>query len=289
MPDCFPLIRSCRFFIVAGFLLATGIVLEVRAAEVTISLDAEADLTSYFVTNWSDGIAQLNLTYPGTTRQPFWNTNNLSQTYNGSFDFFPNDSAMKFGELTYDDSNLIAGSGSATITGLTLGIERDPLDPNYVNGTWLSFTTVLETYSGTISVLNGAVAAINLTASYTSTGNFGLTPIDGSGTFTIVDDQFQVSASAYNSSLGSDNPSAEWVWTGTILAVGAQSSPGDFDLDGDVDGRDFLLWQRSPSLGHLADWQANYGTGSSLLSAVPEPSGLAIVLSVVGALLKRHA
>jgi hypothetical protein len=43
------------------------------------------------------------------------------------------------------------------------------------------------------------------------------------------------------------------------------------------DGRDFLLWQRNPSVGNLADWQANYGFGSlsaltdSSNSAVPEP------------------
>ena len=35
--------------------------------------------------------------------------------------------------------------------------------------------------------------------------------------------------------------------------------------DGDVDGRDFLIWQRNTSTapastGNLADWQANYGT-----------------------------
>jgi hypothetical protein len=40
------------------------------------------------------------------------------------------------------------------------------------------------------------------------------------------------------------------------------------DGDGDVDGRDFLVWQRSSSAssqgvssGDLADWQANYGAG----------------------------
>jgi hypothetical protein len=38
-------------------------------------------------------------------------------------------------------------------------------------------------------------------------------------------------------------------------------------MDGDVDGRDFLVWQRSsPSNqgvtgGDLADWQTNYGVG----------------------------
>ena len=40
---------------------------------------------------------------------------------------------------------------------------------------------------------------------------------------------------------------------------------GDFDLDGDVDGYNFLKWQRgeSPnplSQSDLADWEANYGT-----------------------------
>lgn len=260
------------------------------AATVTVSLDAEADLTSKFITYWSEGIAQLNLTYLNTTRQPFWNTKNLSQTYNGSFDFFPNDSAMKFGELTYDDSSLVAGSGSATITGLTLGIERDPLDPDYVNGTWLSFTTDLKAYSGTVSVVNGAVAGINLTASYTSVGSFGLTPINASGTFTIVGDQFQVAATGYNPSLGPYNPSLEWDWTGKILAVVPAPSGGDFNLDGNTDGRDFLLWQRNPTIGNLADWQTNYGAGSlsATIANVPEPGGLVLMLSVVCALLRRH-
>jgi hypothetical protein len=34
---------------------------------------------------------------------------------------------------------------------------------------------------------------------------------------------------------------------------------GDFDADNDVDGRDFLLWQRDTTIGNLADWQTNYG------------------------------
>ncbi|MDZ4657670.1 MAG: hypothetical protein SH868_08830 [Bythopirellula sp.] len=52
---------------------------------------------------------------------------------------------------------------------------------------------------------------------------------------------------------------------------------GDFDGDGDIDGRDFLAWQRgeSPdpfSAGDLAEWKANYGPGPLAASvAVPEP------------------
>lgn len=49
---------------------------------------------------------------------------------------------------------------------------------------------------------------------------------------------------------------------------------GDFDLDGDIDGRDFLAWQRNPSVGDLADWQTNYGVGTltAISMSVPEPT-----------------
>lgn len=59
----------------------------------------------------------------------------------------------------------------------------------------------------------------------------------------------------------------------------------DFDGDGDIDGRDFLAWQRgeSPaplSADDLAHWQTNYGVKSlsalplppSPLTSIPEPS-----------------
>ena len=88
------LIRSLRTVPLAAALVTAILGDGVRAAPVTLPLDAIADLTSNFITYWSEGIAQLNLTFPNTTRQPFWNTNDLSQTYNSSFDFFPNDRAM---------------------------------------------------------------------------------------------------------------------------------------------------------------------------------------------------
>ena len=69
---------------------------------------------------------------------------------------------------------------------------------------------------------------------------------------------------------------------------------GDFDSDGDVDGFDFLVWQRGEtaeggSPAELADWETNYGTVlplSGVLSSVPEPSTALLVL--IGVLcLKR--
>ena len=65
---------------------------------------------------------------------------------------------------------------------------------------------------------------------------------------------------------------------------------GDFDEDFDVDGADFLKWQRGevsapPAAADLANWQTNYGAGSSALLAasVPEPSSG--VLLLLGSLL----
>lgn len=55
--------------------------------------------------------------------------------------------------------------------------------------------------------------------------------------------------------------------------------PGDFDVDGDVDGGDFLVWQRNPGVGNLADWQQNFGSSANPLSsaqAVPEPTTWAL-------------
>jgi hypothetical protein len=55
----------------------------------------------------------------------------------------------------------------------------------------------------------------------------------------------------------------------------AMSPPGDFDFDGDVDGRDLLVWQRDSTVGNLADWQANYGaTSPATALTVPEPNAL---------------
>ncbi|MCA9238225.1 MAG: PEP-CTERM sorting domain-containing protein [Planctomycetales bacterium] len=61
------------------------------------------------------------------------------------------------------------------------------------------------------------------------------------------------------------------------------TAPGDFDEDGDVDGADFLIWQRggSPLPGSVDDlqaWQANFGTTAPLIAAAPEPGAIGLIL-----------
>lgn len=63
--------------------------------------------------------------------------------------------------------------------------------------------------------------------------------------------------------------------------------PGDFDHDGDVDGDDFLQWQRDygdiyDSMD-LVDWETNYGFVSPIstqVAVVPEPTALCLVIQI---------
>ena len=75
---------------------------------------------------------------------------------------------------------------------------------------------------------------------------------------------------------------------------------GDFDLNFDVDGADFLKWQRGfgdiYDANDLTNWSANYGSVASAIaapasSAVPEPSTLLLgaMASIVGISLRRRS
>ncbi len=79
---------------------------------------------------------------------------------------------------------------------------------------------------------------------------------------------------------------------GNDVALFTAGLPGDFDNDGDVDGADFLVWQRDPNVGLLTDWQTNYGTTAPLAVAattVPEPhSVLAILLASLSGIAWRR-
>ena len=74
-----------------------------------------------------------------------------------------------------------------------------------------------------------------------------------------------------------------------FLAAAPPTPLGDFDFDGDVDGQDFLAWQRNPSVGDLADWQASYGVGLLTASlAVPEPTGALLSCLALLGLVVQH-
>jgi len=69
---------------------------------------------------------------------------------------------------------------------------------------------------------------------------------------------------------------------------------GDFDFDDDIDGGDFLAWQRGevsdpPSASDLADWEASFGTPSPIAAsstAVPEPGTIVLLALALAATIQ---
>lgn len=90
--------------------------------------------------------------------------------------------------------------------------------------------------------------------------------------------QFFFNSGAQITSLKSANRGAWAVHDGDVADLG---TPGDFDFDGDVDGDDFLLWQRNPSIGLLSDWESHYATTLVAANVVPEPNAAALCLLAI--------
>ncbi|MBN1855116.1 MAG: PEP-CTERM sorting domain-containing protein [Pirellulales bacterium] len=79
--------------------------------------------------------------------------------------------------------------------------------------------------------------------------------------------------------------------------VGPSIDDGDFDNDGDVDGADFLVWQRGfgtiYDAADLAIWKNQFGTGGASANlagmAVPEPAALGLLgLALAGLIAGSH-
>ncbi|MEM7255040.1 MAG: hypothetical protein AAF493_26865 [Pseudomonadota bacterium] len=104
----------------------------------------------------------------------------------GGLDVFPTETDWSgFGSLEYDDSGLDgSGNGTGAITGLTLDVLPFVMTAAITGNT---YTTTVDSFSGTVEVQNGQVSSIDLTSGitleYPASGGFPAAPY--SGTFNI--------------------------------------------------------------------------------------------------------
>jgi hypothetical protein len=116
------------------------------------------------------------------------------------------------------------------------------------------------------------VAAGTSGTSLLSLSTIGTSGFDGSETPKSPGDLFSLFAQAMNDQgfwtpssssavfVGADS---ELLFLGQLKWTLINSVAGDLDGDGDVDGQDFLLWQRNPSITPLSDWQNTYGSAGA--------------------------
>jgi hypothetical protein len=206
----------------------------------------------------------------------------------GTVEFFANSEGTRpvqvMNNLTINNETHASGSKRSAVLKLSLDEAPTllgggvPIDmglfavTGLINGVGATFYSDTIDNSGTAysegSIISATIGSniYNWTISYT-----------GNITFSDADDS--VISSITGAGTGND-----------VVLMGFSSvvngTPGDFDTDGDVDGRDFLVWQRNPSVGNLGDWQTNYGTSGPLTAAtaIPEPAsallGLAGLLAI---------
>ena len=223
----------------------------------------------------------------------------IFQPLGGSaIDVFPRDEAFDLGVATYDDQT-ITGSGfeMAAITGYDVDFAQNIADDDSVISR--SYATTIGTVAGTFSFLDGQLIDAQLNVEITFTYDFspqgGLQ--DYVGQFSLTGNQFDLFVDGSFSTGGSP---LRYIWdsSGTVDQVLEASADSDLDLD--VDGGDFLTWQRGfgssgdelgPANGNfngdtavnaadLVVWQHQYGESGSgafvtVAASVPEPSTLA--------------
>jgi fibronectin-binding autotransporter adhesin len=204
------------------------------------------------------------------------------------------------------DPNFNTGAGGNVFGGITdAELDAAPVIATTTAETITTVGNILNvggnfTMTSDISVLNMLLATsvthdqINVAGNLVANGILNLTAPSGLGvvagdvfdlfTFTSANGAFDaINLPTLGAGLGWNT--SQLLVNGTLSVV-QTAVPGDFNLDGRVDGTDFLLWQRNHAVGNLADWRANFGAGaaSAATGAVPEPNSVVLLVAAVAAL-----
>jgi hypothetical protein len=147
-------------------------------------------------------------------------------------------------------------------------------------------------------------AALNFTdwqSSLGGGGSLGTAILDGDAVLHLVDQDIYLDIRFISWGVGSSSG-------GSFSYERAEIAPSaDFDRDGDVDGQDFLTWQRNygavealqsqgdadfsgdVAADDLVVWQAAFGNPLTALAVIPEPGSLCLAgIVFLGAILRRR-
>jgi hypothetical protein len=203
---------------------------------------------------------------------------------------------------------LLATPNFANYTNIPLVADfiMDPIPASYLAAGTVRFmdngTSVYWSLSWGGSAYTGSTTGVAGVAGNDADGNFG-PPVDMALPSTTLQAlQFTGASNAL-----STNNLAQYALTAgaatfinnantSFTLVAPEPESADYDEDGDVDGNDFLVWQRgqSPdalSAGDLALWQEQYGTAPPLTAAtvaIPEPWSLTLLVCGLGLIASRR-
>lgn len=306
---------KCR---IMSFTFAAIALTVAHATAGEFTLDAFADGDSTYYEYISDGFVRMDLYSPLQPKnQSFHSITNPNTIYNQNFDGFPHDRIFHLGSVTYDESSLIEGTGSAPITALTLGIAKDPNNSGYINWNRFNTNTLVSSSTGNVNLAGGVPISMALTANlqlevvtpFGSTEN-GYYP----GTFTIdsASNRFSFEAEGHQIMdiiFGNDQDMhLRWDFAGVMLGFPPDdTSIADYDRNTVVDDIDQLLWQNTyGSTSHIAGdgnldgaidaadyvvWRkiASAAEAGQSSTSVPEPTAVALwMLAAAGLLMARR-
>jgi hypothetical protein len=166
-------------------------------------------------------------------------------------------------EVGYDDQHF--GTSTVTSGGIVPDVAGFTAD-EFVDLAGATFDTLDTTNTTDMITTNGTFFSFDFSATTIGSGQISLDFADALGEDSLNNDI--------------DGATAGAALPYSIFLI------GDNDLDGDIDGSDFLKWQRgeSPnplSASDLAEWEADFGTVASLSvtsATVPEPATGIILL-----------
>ncbi|NOZ39263.1 MAG: hypothetical protein GXP24_03450, partial [Planctomycetes bacterium] len=205
---------------------------------------------------------------------------------------------LKAGQSISDPyfSSVVSGAPAGAIAAIynqNIGSNNDNyLDQNSLFFLNLSGTTLTNPEWGLTIDSDGSFTAPLLTRGFAENPLFGgdgadtLTSLAPGAVYaTIIPNftgGFKINASA--SGVGVTNQVIPNNGDGTIIYL--VGLPGDFDIDFNVDGADFLAWQRGfgtvYDAGDLADWQTNLGAADAVATGSAVPEGSTLLLAGLG-------